>query len=102
MVLSSGRVVSLLPGNTLKLKQERISDSNTSSYSQVNLKTDRNQNEIKLQPRNKKGAGTELMVKTNETVTKNGDLFCTFKNVKHMKMLKEQQSRRTSKKSKKS
>ena len=102
MVLSSGRVVSLLPGNTLKLKQERISDSNTSSYSKVNLKTDRNQNEVKLQPRNKKAAGTELMVKTNETVTKNGDLFCTFKNVKHMKMLKEQQSRRTSKKSKKS
>ena len=36
----------------------------------------------------------ESMIKTNETVTKNGDLFCTFKNVKQMKLLKQQQSRK--------
>jgi len=37
---------------------------------------------------------SESMIKTNEKITKNGDLFCTFKNVKHMKFLKEQQAKK--------
>ena len=40
------------------------------------------------------------MVKTNETVTKNGDLFCTFKNVKQIKLIKEQQLKRSRQKKK--
>ena len=34
------------------------------------------------------------MIKTNETITKNGDLFCTFKNVKQIRLIREQQVRR--------
>jgi len=56
---------------------------------------------LKQPSKKKKGTDPDLMVKTNETVTKNGDLFCTFKNVKHIKMMKEQ-SRKTQKKSRKS
>ena len=37
---------------------------------------------------------SESMIKTNETVTKNGDLFCTFKNVKQIRLIREQQVRR--------
>lgn len=104
MVLSDGRVVEVLPRKTGG--KDRISDGregkHSSSYSGVKLRKDPNQNEVKQPVKKKKGSGPDLMVKTNETVTKNGDLFCTFKNVKHIKMLKEQQSRKTQKKSKKS
>ena len=108
MVFSDGRLVQVLPRKTGK--QQRISDgkerkhssSSSSSYSGVKLRKDLNQNELKQQAKKKKGTDPDLMVKTNETVTKNGDLFCTFKNVKHIKMLKEQQSRKTQKKSRKS
>jgi len=106
MVFSDGRLVQVLPRKTGK--QQRISDvkerkhSSSSSYSGVKLRKDPNQNELKQQAKKKKGTDPDLMVKTNETVTKNGDLFCTFKNVKHIKMLKEQQSRKTQKKSRKS
>jgi len=44
---------------------------------------------------------TESMVKTNETVTKNGGLFCTFKNVKHINLLREQQAKKSSRKKEK-
>lgn len=37
---------------------------------------------------------SESMIKTNETITKNGDLFCTFKNVKQIRLIREQQVRR--------
>ena len=104
MVFSDGRVVQVLPRRTGK--QERISErkhSSSSSDSEVKLRKDPNQNEVKQkQPKKKKVTDPDLMVKTNETVTKNGDLFCTFKNVKHIKMMKEQQSRKTQKKSRKS
>jgi len=106
MVFSDGRLVQVLPRKTGK--QERISDgkerkhSASSSYSEeVKLRKDPNQNEVKHQTKKKKATDPDLMVKTNETVTKNGDLFCTFKNVKHIKMMKEQ-SRKTQKKSRKS
>ena len=106
MVFSDGRLVQVIPRNTGK--QERISDgkerkhSASSSYSEVKLRKHPNQNELKHQAKKKKVTDPDLMVKTNETVTKNGDLFCTFKNVKHIKMMKEQQSRKTQKKSRKS
>ena len=105
MVFSDGRVVQVLPRKTGK--QERISDGtkgkHSSSFSEVKLSKDPNQNELSAKSaKKKKGSDHDLMVKTNETVTKNGDLFCTFKNVKHIKMMKEQQSRKTQKKSKKS
>lgn len=104
MVLSEGRVVHVLPGRPVKeerISEERARPSRASSSSHEELTTDQNQNEMK-QGRKTKLSGPEMMVKTNETVTKNGDLFCTFKNVKHMKMLREQQSRRTQKKSRRS
>ena len=105
MVFSDGRVVQVLPKKTGK--QERISDGtkgkHSSLFSEVKQSKDPNQNELSAKSaKKKKGTDHDLMVKTNETVTKNGDLFCTFKNVKHIKMLKEQQSRKTQKKSKKS
>merc|ERR1719266_2949212 len=103
MVFSDGRLVQVLPRKTGK--QERISDgkerkhSASSSYSEeVKLRKDPNQNEVKQQTKKKKATDPDLMVKTNETVTKNGDLFCTFKNVKHIKMMKEQSRKKTQKK----
>ena len=42
----------------------------------------------------KQSKESESMIKTNETVTKNGDLFCTFKNVKQIRLIREQQVRR--------
>ena len=104
MALSEGRVVHVLPRRPVKeerISEERARPSRASSSSHEELTTDQNQNEMK-QGRKTKLSGPEMMVKTNETVTKNGDLFCTFKNVKHMKMLREQQSRRTQKKSRRS
>ena len=108
MVFSDGRLVQVLPRKTGKQqrisegKERKHSSSSSSSYSGVKLRKDPNQNELKQQAKKKKGTDPDLMVKTNETVTKNGDLFCTFKNVKHIKMLKEQQSRKTQKKNRKS
>ena len=43
---------------------------------------------------------SENMIKTNETITKNGDLFCTFKNIKQIRLNREQQSRRSRQKKK--
>lgn len=101
MVLSEGRVVQVLPSKPVQ--EERISGGERSSapsrYPVEGLTKDQNQNEMK--PQGRKNKFPEMMVKTNETVTKNGDLFCTFKNVKQMKMLREQ-SRRTQKKSRRS
>ena len=42
----------------------------------------------------KQSKESESMIKTNETITKNGDLFCTFKNVKQIRLIREQQVRR--------
>ena len=88
-----------LPTNS---RQSKISMSNGTDHNpnSVNDEKPRKQNALNKKSVSRKS--TESMVKTNETITKNGSLFCTFKNVKHMNLLREQQAKKSSRKKEKS
>ena len=115
MLFCNGNLIQVLPGKHQNL--EPINKTATVS-------SNSNQTKVGSMPSNSRNAGTEVllskkdfesrlvpksnvkkvkedgrkssesMIKTNEKITKNGDLFCTFKNVKHMKFLKEQQAKK--------
>merc|ERR1712198_29318 len=89
----------LLDKSIIKLVPISHSSSNVNNPNSVNDEKPRKQNALNKKSVSRKS--TESMVKTNETITKNGSLFCTFKNVKHMNLLREQQAKKSSRKKEK-
>jgi len=83
MIFADGQFVQVLPSEPTRNMEQ--SDGNIDTHRKIIAK-DQNQEK---QNHDRYTVPTDTrMVKTNETVTSNGGLFCTFKNMKLIKMLR--------------